>query len=95
MSENKIKKKCSGQFAMSPKVHLGGCGCPECAADENSTGTEAGIQDVINCLRTLAEAERLLVWDPLSKKCLSGADIENVCANGNSIQISLSRAWVE
>jgi len=95
MSNKKNKSKCDGAFAMSPKAHLGGCGYPECASEENSTGAEAGIQDVINCLRTLADSERLLVWDPLSKKCLSGMDIESICANGSSVQISLSRTWAE
>lgn len=93
MSDKKHKCEWQVVFPMKPKVR--GCGCPECAAEENSTGTEAGIQDIINCLRKLAKEGRLLVWDPLSKKCLSGMDIENVCTNGNSVQISLSKAWAE
>lgn len=99
MSENKIKSKrnasCDGQFAMAVNARVQGCGCPECAAEENSCGTEAEVHSVINCLRKLAKEERLMVWDPLSKKCLSGMDIENVCTNGNSVQISLSKAWAE
>ena len=42
-------------------------------------------------LKKLAEDDRLLVWDPALKKCLSGQDIESICANGNGVQISLSR----
>lgn len=95
MSDKKHKRKCDGEFAMSPKAHLEGCGCPECAAGENSNGAEAGIQDIISSLRKLAEAEKLLVWDPVSKKLLSGADIEHICANGPSVQIGLSRSWMD
>ena len=91
MSDNKMKSKCDGEFAMSPKAHLGGCGCPECAAEENSVGAEMKLRSVITELKKLAEDGRLLVWDPVSKKCLSGQDIESICANGNGVQISLSK----
>lgn len=93
MNNKKHKSKCDGEFAMSPKLHLGGVGCPECAVEMNSTGTDESIQVAINCLRKLAEDDRLIIWDPVSKKCLSEANIENICANGASIQISLSRSW--
>ena len=95
MRNKKHKNKCDGEFAMSPKLHLGGVGCPECAVEKNSAGADADIQEVINCLRKLAEAERLLVFDPVSKTCLSGADIQNICANGNSVQIGLSSSWMQ
>lgn len=68
-----------------------GCGCPECAAAENCTGADAGMVDVINRLRMLAEEDRVMVWDPASRRCLAGPDIVNICVNGDSVQISLSK----
>jgi len=80
---------------MSPEVHLSGCFCPTCAAEMNSTGAEMGLDSVITNLRELAEDDRLIIWDPVSKKCLSGRDIEHICVNGNSVQIGLSRSWMD
>lgn len=95
MSNEKHKSKCNGEFAMSPKLHLGGVGCPECAVEMNSTGAKMGLDSVITNLRELAKDDRLIIWDPTSKKCLSGRDIEHICVNGNSVQIGLSRNWMD
>jgi len=91
VNDNETHNEGGCEFAMSVNAHTQGGGCPTCAAEKNSAGSDDGIQIVINYLRKLAEAERLLVWDPASKNCLSGQDIENICANGNGVQISLSR----
>ena len=87
------KEKCSGGFSMSPSVHLRGCGCPECAIQENVTSKDEYIQSVVNCLKILIKEERIIVFDPKSRRCLSGDNIINVCVNGDSVQITLSPNW--
>jgi len=89
----KIKEKKHSnvrQFAMAVNANAKGCGCPECAAEKNATCAESEIQDAIKCLKKLVTEDRLMVWDPASRKCLSGSDIEHICVNGDCVQIGLS-----
>jgi len=83
------------EFIMSANALGRGCGCPECAAAANSAGSESETQELINRLRKLAQEERLMVWDPASRTCLTTTDIENICINGDSVQISLSKQALE
>jgi hypothetical protein len=93
MIKTKNKKCEGGNFAMSMKTHLQGCGCPECAKEENISSKDEFLQSALNCLKILLQEERIIVFDPKSRKCLSGPDLEHVCINGNSIQIGLSDNW--
>ena len=68
------------------------CGCPECAAESDSSGCD-GICETVSALRELAKDGRLLVYDPDNRMLLSDDDIFGVCVNGCSVQVTLSPGW--
>ncbi len=81
-------------FFVTPYAHITLLvGCPDCSAKENSLGRKHGLHRVIKELRMLAAEDRVMVWEPKSKRCLSGPDITSICANGKCIQISLADDW--
>jgi len=65
------------------------CGCPHCAALNDST-EQSDCADVVHRLRELASEERLLVCNTDSRIIYSGAEILNVCMNGPAVQIMLT-----
>lgn len=86
-----IRSRCD--FIARVGAHEQGCGCPTCAARQNSTGDDADIQEIIGKLRELAAQDRLIVWDPVSRQCVTAPDIDRICANGSFVQIGLRPDW--
>ena len=67
--------------------------CVCCAAKGAVPVSRKNVNTIVNKLSRLNDDHLLLVWDPVSRRLLSGAAIEHVCANGDAIQIGLSLDW--
>ena len=54
---------------------------------------DAHINSVVEALRELHHEGRLILWDPDSRKLISGPLISKIGVNGDSVQISMSEDW--
>jgi hypothetical protein len=77
----------------SDDVHTPVALCPCCVADDDCPGHEARLSTAIRYLRRLKDNQMLAIWDPVSRRLLSGQAIDYVCANGDAVQIGLAANW--
>lgn len=64
-------------------------GCPECAAGNNDNGGCDDSSGVVESLRPLMQANRILIFNRRTRSLCGGDGVTGICMNGNCVQITI------